>query len=67
MITPLNAAEMVLAYHTHDPQYAAALVMDAISAAGYVVLNRKDYIDFLSNCASLATDATERMPIGVFA
>jgi hypothetical protein len=69
MISPQNAAEMVLSYHTHDPEYAAALVLDAIDAAGYVVLNRKDYIDFLSDCANLAMETNShilnRMPVGV--
>jgi hypothetical protein len=69
MISPQNAAEMVLSYHTHDPQYAAALVLDAIDAAGYVVLNRKDYIEFLSHCANLALETnsriSDRIPVGV--
>jgi hypothetical protein len=69
MITPQIAAEMVLSYHSHDPQYAAALVLDAIAAAGYVILNRKEYIDFLSECAHLAMETNSRilnrMPIGV--
>lgn len=65
MITPQNAAELVLSYHCHDSQYAAAIVMDAINAAGYVVLNRADYIEFLSNCASIAADASNRMPLTV--
>jgi hypothetical protein len=62
VITPLNAAEMVLAYHTADPQYAAALVMEAINAAGYVVLNRAQYISFLETCATLAINAEVSIP-----
>ena len=65
MITPQNAAEFVLQYHCEDSQYAAAIVMDAITAAGYVVLNRKNYIDFLSNCAAVALEAESRMPLMV--
>lgn len=64
MITPKDAVEMVLAYHTSDPQYAAALALEAISAAGYVVLNRAEYISFLQTCASLAIqDADARIPV----
>ena len=64
MITPMNAVEMVLAYQCADPQYAAALAMEAINAAGYVVLNRAEYINFLQNCASVVMQNPEvRMPV----
>jgi hypothetical protein len=56
---------MVLAYHAADPQYAAALVMEAINAAGYVVLNRAQYISFLETCATLAINAEVSIPLGV--
>ena len=60
----MNAVEMVLAYHTVDPQRAAALAMEAINAAGYVVLNRAEYINFLENCATEAMrNADVRIPV----
>jgi hypothetical protein len=65
MINPQNAAELVLQYHCEDSQYAAALVMEAINNAGYVVLNRKDYIEFLTNCAAVALEVESRMPLTV--
>jgi hypothetical protein len=65
VISPMNAVEMVLAYHTSDPQYAAALAMEAINAAGYVVLNRAEYISFLQTCANLAMDADLRIPVSL--
>lgn len=65
VITPMNAVEMVLAYHTSDPQYAAALAMEAINAAGYVVLDRAQYMSFLQTCANLAMDADLRIPVSL--
>lgn len=56
MITPQNAAEMVLTYHTHDAQHVSSMVLAAINAAGYVILNRNDYLNFLSKCAEFALD-----------
>ena len=50
MITPANAIELVLAYKCQDPQYCSALILDAISAAGYIVINRESYIDLLTDC-----------------
>lgn len=50
MISPQNAAELVLSYHCEDSQYAAALVLDAISAAGYVVLNKSELIKLVLDC-----------------
>lgn len=61
----MNAVEMVLAYHTSDPQYAAALAMEAINAAGYVVLDRAQYMSFLQTCANLAMDADLRIPVSL--
>ena len=63
VITPKDAVEMVLAYHTSDPRRAAAVALEAISAAGYVVLNRAEYISFLQTCANLAMDADLRIPV----
>jgi len=52
MISPSNAIELVLSYQCRDPKYAAVLTLDALFAAGYVVVKRENYIELLTSCVA---------------
>lgn len=56
-LTPEEAAGFVLNYHCTDGEYAASLALDAIRAAGYVVIGKQDYLSVLSDYANLAVEA----------
>lgn len=51
MLTPVEVASLILGYPFDDPQRAAALVMDGLAAAGYVVVNKDEYLELAKRCA----------------
>lgn len=59
-LTPEEAAGFVLNYHCTDGEYAASLVLDALHAAGYVVIGKKQYLNVLSDYATLALEVTAK-------
>lgn len=55
MLTPQSVIEMIMCYHAKDtsaPDYVADLILDGLEAAGYVVLNRDQYLDSLADHAA---------------
>lgn len=61
MLTPVEVASLILTYYTTDPQKAAATVMDALTAAGYAVVNKDHYLGQMATMADMALDASKRV------
>lgn len=59
-LTPEEAAGFVLNYHCTDAEYAASLALDAIRAAGYVVVGREQYLTVLSDYATLTMEGSRK-------
>lgn len=59
-LTPEEAAGFVLNYHCTNGEYAASLALDAIRAAGYVVVGREQYLTVLSDYATLTMEGSRK-------
>jgi hypothetical protein len=60
MLTPHNAAEIALADHP-SPRDAASMVLDALAAAGYVVVAKREYMEMIVELVRSAITAQQSL------
>jgi len=60
MLTPHNAAEIALADHS-SPRDAAQKVLDALAAAGYVVVAKRQYMEVIAELVRSAITAQQSL------